>query len=295
MLNTHFGRPIGRIDNKLTLYIVDPDSDKFKAQINKIKGSKIKKSIKCCRYHGIKCNEYGECCNRCPTFYESSEEDIEDFGMKEYHTNNEIKPLPDFTQRFVEYIAGPSGSGKSTMSVSLAKEYQREFPNKKIFIFSRTKAKDDPAYKDLKYKQFLIDEELLNNPLDITKEVSKDGCLLIFDDCGTIPNEALKKEIERIICDAAEVGRKLQVSMIITNHLVIPTDKKFARTLLNEMTTFSCFPKSGSAQQINYAAKTYFGLSRKQIENILHLNSRYVRINKGYPQFIQYSKGANIL
>lgn len=295
MLNTHFGRPIGLINGKLPLYLVDPDSDKFKVQINKIKNSKIKKVIKCCRYHTEKCEKYGECCNRCPTFYQSSEEDIEDFGTKEYHTTQQIIPLPDFTNRFIEYIAGPSGSGKSTMSVSLALEYQKEFPNRKVFIFSRTNAKDDPAYKNLKFKQFIINEELITNPIDITKECSKNGCLLIFDDCGTINNEALKKEIEKLICDAAEVGRKLQISMIITNHLIIPNERKFARTLFNELTTFTFFPKSGSSQQITYSLKTYFGLNKKQIEKILHLDSRYVRISKGYPQFLQYSHGAQIL
>jgi hypothetical protein len=298
MFNTQIGKPIGLLggNSKTKLYLLDPDDKKYKDQIDKIKNSKTKRSnIKCCRYHSLKCDRI-ECCNRCPYYYTSdSDDDIEDFGMKEFTTKLDISPLPDLENRFIEYIAGPSGSGKSTMATDLAHKYQKEFPKRKIFIFSRTDAKNDPAYKDLRFKQFKINDELINNPLDITKEVSKNGCLLIFDDCGTIHDEALKKEIEKLICDAMEVGRKLQVCLIITNHLVIPNERKFARTMMNELTNFTFFPKSGSGQQITYALKTYFGLSKKQIERLLQLDSRYVRISKGYPQYVQYAHGANIL
>jgi len=297
MLSTHFGKPIGRLENtKTILHIIDPDSDIYKKQIEKIKKSRIQKISKCCRYHSLSYCKTTECCNRCPIHYESdSDEELEDMGTKEFHIKGNIIPLPDFGQRFNEYIAGPSGSGKTTMGVLLATEFQKAFPQKKIFVFSRTEAKKDPAYKNLKIKQIFIDEDLLTNPIDITKEVSQKGCLIIFDDCGTIRDDKIRKEVEKLMCDSMEVGRKLDVNMIITNHLVIPNEKKFARTLFNELTTFLFFPKSGSSQQIMYSLQTYFGLSKSQILKILQLDSRWVRISKGYPNYILYSHGALIL
>ena len=81
----------------------------------------------------------------------------------------------------------------------------------------------------------------------------------------------------------------------ITNHLIIPNEKKFARTVLNEIQYLTIFPKSGSSQQIRYVLKTYFGFKDKQITKILNLDSRWVRISKSYPMYILYDKGAYIM
>jgi hypothetical protein len=64
---------------------------------------------------------------------------------------------------------------------------------------------------------------------------------------------------------------------------------------MNEMQSMTVFPKSGSAQQIKYALKTYFGLDKNQIENIINLPSRWVTIFKGFPQTVMYENGAFIL
>ena len=204
-------------------------------------------------------------------------------------------PLPDPNNRFISYIAGPSGSGKSTYASELAEQFKKIHPNKKIFIFSRTEAKDDPAYKKLKPIQIEINEDLLENPIDITTEMSEGGCLVIFDDCETIHNEALKREVQKLIMDGLEVGRKLNLNMIITNHLIIPNNKAFGRVLLNEIQQLTVFPKSGSAKQINYALNEYFGLDRKQLKEIFTLKSRWVTVSKTYPQYVMYSGGAYIL
>jgi ABC-type polar amino acid transport system ATPase subunit len=204
-------------------------------------------------------------------------------------------PIPDLDNRFVEYIAGPSGSGKSTIASEIATEFKKKNPSKPIYIFSRTEAEKDPAFTKLKPYQIEIDESLLDDPVDITQEITEGGCLMIFDDCGTIHNDKLRKEVEKIMADAMEVGRKLNCNIIITNHLVIPNEKKFARTVLNEMNMLTVFPKSGSSQQIKYALKTYYGLNNNQIEKILKLPSRWVRISKTCPQYVLYQGGAFIL
>lgn len=215
------------------------------------------------------------------------------FG-REFIIFGKLDPILNVKERSVSYIAGPSGSGKTTYAVNLIKNYKKIFPNKDFFLFSRTNHESDPAFKNMKINQVLINENLLDNPVDIEKELTG-GCLLLFDDCNTIQNDKLKKQIDKLIADIMEVGRRMDITIIVTNHLVIPNEKKIARTIMNEMQSLTVFPKSGSSQQIMYALKTYYGLNKKQIENILSLPSRWVTINKNYPMYIIYEHGCFIL
>lgn len=216
-------------------------------------------------------------------------------NMKYYNCPKGIQliPIPNLESRSVDYVAGPSGSGKSTITSMMASEFKNIYPNKPIYIFSRTDARDDPAYKKLKPRQVNLDS-LLEIPFDVTTEIPG-GCLMIFDDCQTIQKKELKVEIDKLMEDCMEVGRKLGCWMIISNHLVIPNEKKLARTIMNEMHSLTVFPKSGSSQQIRYALKTYFGLNNKQIDDILSLKSRWVKISKSYPMYVVHSGGAYIL
>lgn len=194
-------------------------------------------------------------------------------------------PLPDIEKREVVYIAGPSGSGKSTYAADYIKCFLKIFPEKDFFIFSRTNADDDPAFRGLNYSQVSIDESLIENPIDITQELTE-GCIILFDDVNTIQNVKLKKVVDNLMSDIMECGRKLGIYCVITNHLVIPNEKKMARTVLNECTSITVFPKSGSSHQIKYALKTYFGYSPKQIEQFLQSDSRWITVYKTYPQII---------
>lgn len=207
-------------------------------------------------------------------------------GKKEIKlTSGKFVPLPDIDKREVVYVAGPSGSGKSTYAANYIKNFLTVFPDKDFFIFSRTNAEDDPAFNDLPYSQVMIDESLLENPIDITKELTQ-GCIILFDDVNTIQNTKLKKAVDDLMADIMECGRKLGIYCVITNHLVIPNEKKMARTVLNECTSLTIFPKSGSTHQIKYALKTYFGYSVKQIDKLLKTDSRWITFFKTYPQVI---------
>lgn len=199
--------------------------------------------------------------------------------------DGKIVPVPDIDKREVVYIAGPSGSGKSTYAADYIKSYLTLFPSKDFFVFSRTDASNDPAFRGLKFNQVLIDETLLENPIDITQELTE-GCIILFDDVNTIQNDKLKKAVDNIMADIMECGRKLEIYCVITNHLVIPNEKKMARTVLNECTSLTVFPKSGATQQIKYALKTYFGYSNKQIDKFLNTKSRWITFYKTYPQII---------
>lgn len=215
---------------------------------------------------------------------------------KSFMFQGNLLPLMNTEQRAVEYVAGPSGSGKTTMAVMLLNAYLKTFPDKELYIFSRTDWTDDPAFDDLikEPMQIPIDEGLLEFPIDITEDL-RDGGVILFDDITTIQNEKLKKLIESLISDILEVGRKLDISVILTSHLILPNDKKFARTIMNEIQTLTVFPKSGTSQQIRYSLNKYFGYDNKQIDAILKLPSHWVRINKSYPNYVIFEQGCYLL
>jgi len=240
-----------------------------------------------CRICSIKCIK-NPCCKKCKQYTKN----FIDYYEKYFVINDGILlPLTKEHERSVDYISGPSGSGKSHYAADLARSFQFMHPDKDIYIFSRTEPKNDPAFKKINFIPIPIDDSIVTDPIDITRELTR-GCLVIFDDCNTIIDDKQKKAVDNLMSDIMEVGRKLDIWIIITNHLVNPNEKKLGRTIMNEMQTFTFFPKSGSAHQIKYCLQKYFGLSNKQITAILNLPSRWVTIHKNFPLTVMYDKGA---
>lgn len=243
---------------------------------------------KCCVKCSSKCNKK-PCCHKC-----CKKDLYSNLGNELKLTEGKFRRLQNFNQRSVDYICGPSGCGKSTQASILAENFMKMFPGKPFYLFSRTDAEDDPALIRLKPIQIRIDKSLIDNPIDITKELTG-GCLILFDDCNTISDNKLKKAVEHLMNDIMEVGRKLKIWIVITSHLIIPSDKTFARTVLNEMHTLTVFPQAGSGYQITYVLKNYFSLNKKQIEEIINLPSRWVTISKLFPQYVIHENGCYLL
>jgi hypothetical protein len=283
MLNFSKGRPLAKIEG-----------GEYKGEILYIDTTDKEDDNCCdCKICSKKCY-YKPCCKKCTVYYEEINSSEENFGDFFKINKGKLLPLPKIDERSVDYIAGPAGSGKSTYAAGLAKAFKKIYPDKDFFIFSRTDSKKDPAFKGLRPIQVPIDESIIEDPIDITNELTG-GCLILFDDCNTIQNDKHKKAIDNLIADIMEVGRKLNVWIIITNHLVIPNEKKIARTIMNEMQSLTVFPKSGSSQQIRYCLKQYYGLNNKQIDSVLSIPSRWVTIFKNYPMCVLWDKGAFIL
>lgn len=273
MLSLSKGRPIARIvggglDGEL-LYVDSGDH-------------------KCCNKCSKKCSKR-KCCGGCLLCCDDDDDDI---GQSMELIDGKLEPIPNPDQREVPAICGPSGSGKSTYSSIYVENFKNIFPEKEFYLFSR--GDSDPVLDRLHPNRILIDDSLIKDPIDITKELTG-GVIIVFDDVTTIRDNKVKKEIEKLMMDIMEVGRKLDIYIVVTNHLVIPSDKNFARTFMNELTSLTVFPKSGSSQQIRYALKNYFGLNNNQINEILELPSRWVTIFKNYPMCVMYELGAYIL
>jgi hypothetical protein len=202
--------------------------------------------------------------------------------------DGKLQQIPNIESREIAYIAGPSGSGKSTYAAKYIAYLKKIFPEKDFYVFSRKDS--DPPIDSLNPIRIKIDNGIVENPIDLTKELSE-GAIVLFDDVNTVLDDKQKKAVDKLMSDIMEVGRSFDIYLVITNHLVIPNEKKVARTIMNELHTLTVFPKSGSSQQIKYALKTYFGFNNKQIDQILTLPSRAVTISKSYPQYVLFDQG----
>ena len=232
----------------------------------------------CCMKHSVKCMKR-LCCRKCPV-------GIEDLG-KFFICDGSLTQIPNIETREIVYIAGPSGSGKSTYVSEYVKNYKSLFPDNECYIFSRKDS--DPVFDTLGINRIVIDESLVEEPIE-TKDL--ENSLVIFDDIDTVQNDAVKKAIYKLKDDILEIGRSIKIYCAVTSHLINGNDRKTTRTILNELSTFTFFPKSGSTYQINYCLKNYFGMNPKQIASILSIPSRWITISKVYPQYIMHEHGA---
>lgn len=209
--------------------------------------------------------------------------------------NGMLYPLPIVIPNQVDHIfvAGATGSGKSTWVSNYIYYYKKFFPKREIFVFSRLK--EDEVLDKHSVTRVEIDDQLLDEPMNPKEfvEESKYGALVIFDDIASIPDKDLNKEIHRIRDDLLEVGRHHNISVISTSHMLM--DYKKTRNLLNEASAVVFFPKTSSKYHINRYLKVYGGLSAKEIEKIMSLNSRWVYHRKNVPQLIMYEKGCFLL
>jgi hypothetical protein len=201
--------------------------------------------------------------------------------------NGKLQQLPSKNTR-VLYIAGPSGSGKSTYVAEYVKLYVKLYPDAKIILFSRINEEenvsDENPFDGLEFKKIKIDDTLVENPLEI--EEAEPNSLFVFDDIDTISNKKILKSLQNFISQCLELGRHKNLKCLITSHLINGNDKKYTRTIMNEMHSLTVFPHSGSAKAIRYCLTEYFGFDKKLSEKIITTNSRWVTIFKTYPQII---------
>lgn len=204
----------------------------------------------------------------------------------------QILPNVNKDKRDIFYIAGASGSGKSYVARTIADNYHKMYPDRKIYIISKLEADDTldkmkAPFHRLKY------EKLVEFPIDIN-EFSHS--LVIFDDYDTIQGKA-GKAVHQLIEDIAIMGRKHNdkqgcITMLCLTHYI--TNYKKTRLLLNEANYFVVYPQATSTHALTYLLKTHLGFDRKDIKKLKKMG-RWVCFHKSYPQYLLSSQHGRIL
>lgn len=196
-------------------------------------------------------------------------------------------PLPNPDDEFGAriYISGPTGSGKSFWCYQYGLLYKELFPKNPIYLFS--KLKKDKSIDKLDPIRILLDESILENPID-PSEIGE--ALVIFDDIDAIQDDKIRKHIQKFRNDLLECGRHEKIYTLNTAHKTLGGVK--TQQMLLDTDSVVLFPKSGATAEIKNYLKRYAGFDTPTINKIMALNTRWICIRKIYPMIIMYEEGA---
>jgi len=209
-----------------------------------------------------------------------TEKPVED-GFDSYKPKTDIKlehAINKDTERQILYISAASGAGKSHYALGFAQAYHKAYPKRPIYLFSYLDQCDTldklKAIKRVKIKaeNFLTDE--------IEAEDLKES-LCIFDDCDCISDKKTKKKVFEILKKILETGRHFKTSVIFTSHTACNGAE--TKTILNEASSLTIFPKTMGNKNLKYLLESYFGLDKHEIAKIKALPSRWVSLTKTFP------------
>lgn len=180
-------------------------------------------------------------------------------------------------------ICGASGSGKSTWMAMYVKHFHKIFPKAKIYLFSRLE--EDKVLDKLGcIERILIDENLVNDPIDIHSEEVTDGSLMLFDDIDSIIETQVKDVIWKLIIDIIETGRHKNIYCCITRHLLYD-NSNINKKLYNELHRLVIFPHGGNRNQMISVLKNQFGIDGGRITQMMNLKTRWLCVSKTYPLY----------
>lgn len=208
-------------------------------------------------------------------------------------TDGILYPLPQNFESGSEhgYVAGPSGSGKSYYVGNYIEMFKKQHKGANIWVFSRVD--EDKALDKHNVKRIMLDNGILEDPIDPAELSQGKSTLVIFDDIDTIRNKDIRAEVLRLRDDILETGRHDNITSISTNHLIM--DYKKTRTLLNEVKFVTVFPQSGTSYHIKRLLKEYVGLEKNMINKIMALPSRWVTVYKVAPMLVLYERGCFLI
>ncbi len=203
--------------------------------------------------------------------------------------NSQFYHVPNINaKRDCLYICAPNQAGKTTYLGKYVSYFRKFYPKKPIYVFSALD--NDPLLDKYKIIRITLDEGFLDE--NITPSDLQNS-LVIFDDIDQLRDREVRKEIYNMIDEILCTGAHSNISVAITHHLM--TNYKETRCILNECTSITIFPNSGSKYQIRYTLKNYYGLDTHEIRKILNLKTRWVTIFKNYPRCVLYNKGIYLL
>jgi len=194
--------------------------------------------------------------------------------------------------RDVVFVCGPSGMGKSTVLAAYARKFQRMFKKCPIFMISRKQ--DDPAYANVKLCKPILDETLVDDPIDIQSDDVPANCLFIFDDYDTFP-DPIQQCINKLLADILETGRAKNIYCAISSHLMSKQNRTDNARLYNEMHRLIVSPRGGNRPALVNVLENHMGLDKRRIAEILRKDSRWLVFGKQFPQYLILDHGMTIL
>lgn len=204
----------------------------------------------------------------------------------------ELIPTQEKRGRQIWYICGPSGVGKSYLAVQISKNYNKLFPDRKIFLVS--KLDEDDTIDKIPNLIKLDHKDFVENPPDINKLKNS---LIIFDDIDSIIGEE-GKAIQTFVDDISTMGRSHSenqggISMIYISHAI--TSYKRTRILLLESHFKILFPLATNNHSLYYILSKYVGLTKKEIAKLKKIGGRFCCIHSQFPNYLISKYTAEIL
>lgn len=213
-----------------------------------------------------------------------------ELSLEEHRT---FEPAINPNARLAAFIFGAPGAGKSYLASLMAEDYHRMHPAEPVWLFSL--GASDKAFDRFKWvKRICVSdhaEQLLDNPV-VVQELS--NSLVIFDDCDQIRNKELFETLNHLRDDALELGRKMNINVIVTSHY--PNKGKKTSSVpkhASNMTAF--FPKGGERGTITRYLQSSMNMTKKQAESIASLPSRWIIVMTDYPGAILSERYASVL
>lgn len=181
----------------------------------------------------------------------------------------EYVPVIDKNQRCCFYVTGSSGSGKSTWISDCLKKLIKVHKKKETWLFSSI-LDYDPVYMDkgermlkkVDYDKVPL-EDIIPNDLITYKDGVSQGCIAVFDDYD---GNAKGKKLQPLVNQVLKEGRKLGEDVFLVSHQ--PRDYMRTREIINQATTFVCFPATNKQAMLGLA-KAYWDISDKKINHYL--------------------------
>jgi len=186
--------------------------------------------------------------------------------------------LPSRKGRDCIVVAGKSGSGKSYWSRLYVKNYLKMFPKNEVILFSPEEIEDE-AFSDLPITKYIIDDELLENPVSIDE---LENCLVIFDDTDHLSNNKLTKMMIELQDQVLQIGRHKNISTIITVHMI--NNYRRSRILINEAHYIVLFLNGHRSHCTKYFLSKHQSLSNRAIKKLYEIKSRFLIFSNHAPQ-----------
>lgn len=207
------------------------------------------------------------------------------YTSRHFQTSSNCMIMPFSNGRDTIFICGPTGCGKTSFIYKYLFEVLNLEPDIKIMLFSE---KENDCLDDFNPNRFLLHEDIANAKMEDMKD-----SIVIFDDIDSIYDKKTRSSVFGLVERVLKLGREYNISVIVTYHML--SNRNETRYILYECQKIVVFPHGGSLNQKVNLFVNYLGLGKKILNSIENLESRWVAVNKNYPNYYVYEHGAVLL